>query len=80
MIVTVANDAKLKKAKTLLNAKTESETVQLALEIVIREFENKHKSSDLPNDFFEDLFAEKTKLANGESIQAVMIEREETKF
>ena len=76
MVVTIANDANLKKAKSLLNAKTESEAIEIALEIVIRDFEERQKHSELPENFFEDLFAEKTKLADGESIHAITNERE----
>ena len=80
IVVMVSNDANLKKAKNLLKAKTESEAIDMALEIVIRDFEEKQKNSDLPDNFFEDLFAEKTILADGESIQSVVKEREESKF
>jgi hypothetical protein len=80
MIVTVSNEAKLKKAKDLLKAKSNDETIELALEIVIREFEMKPQNSDLPEGFFEDLFAEETDLSDGESIQAIIEERRESKF
>jgi len=78
VVVTISNEAKLNKAQTLLGAKTESETVELALEKVIEDFEQKQPVKDLPEGFFDDLFAEETSLANGESIQAVIKEREET--
>jgi hypothetical protein len=80
VVVTISNEAKLNKARNLLGAKTESETVELALEKVIEEFEPKHSVKDLPEDFFDDLFAEETTLANGESIQAITKERGETNF
>lgn len=80
MVVTISDEGKLKKAKDLLKAKSDDETIEIALEIVIREFEEKQKHSDLPDGFFEDLFAEKTLLSDGESIQAVIKEREESKF
>ena len=79
MTVTVSNEINLKKAKDLLNAKTDSEAIELALEIVVREFEKK-ESSDLPDSFFEELFAEKTELNDGESLRAIVREREESKF
>jgi hypothetical protein len=82
VVVEITNPAKLKKAKDLLGAKTDGETLDLALEIVIKELEHKVFSSDheLPEDFFTDLFAEETNLSDGESIQAVIKEREESNF
>lgn len=41
VVVTISNPAKLKKAQILLGAKTESETLELALEEVIEKFEIK---------------------------------------
>lgn len=78
VVVTISNEANLNKARNLLGAKNESETVELALEKVIEEFESKQPVKDLPEDFFEELFAEDTNLGDGESIQAVIEEREET--
>lgn len=78
IVVTISNEAKLNKARNLLGAKTESETVELALEKVIEEFEQKQTIKDLPEDFFDDLFSEETILADGKSIQAVTKEREES--
>ena len=83
VVVEISNPAKLRKAKDLLGAKTESETIELALEKVIEEFEPKQSTSpgeDLPDDFFKDLFAEETDLADGESVQAILKEREESNF
>lgn len=80
VVVTISSKTKLNKVKHLLGAKTESETVELALEKVIEEFEAKQLVNDLPDDFFEDLFAEKTLLSDGESIQAVIDERKESEF
>ena len=80
VVVTISSKVKLNKAKHFLGTKTESETVELALEKVIDEFEQKQTVKDLPDDFFEDLFAEDSNLADGESIQAVIKEREESVF
>lgn len=76
VVVTISSKSKLNKAKHLLGAKTESETVEMALEKVIEEYEAKQPINDLPDGFFEDLFAEKTNLSDGESIQAVIKERQ----
>ena len=76
--VTISNEAKLNKARRLLGAKSESETVELALERVIEDFERKQPAEDLPEDFFGELFAEETNLADGESVQAVIKERVES--
>lgn len=80
VVVEISNQANLKRAKDLLGTKTESETVDLALEIVIKNLEVKSKVSDLPEDFFEDLFEEESNLSEGESIQAVLKEREESLY
>ncbi len=81
VVVEITNQSKLKKAKDLLGAKTESETIEIALELTIEKFSQKQKSvEDLPEGFFEDLFAEDTNLLDGESIQAVINEREESDF
>lgn len=83
IVVEISNPAKLKRAKDLLGAKTDSETLDLALEKVIEEFEPEQTRSvnaDLPEDFFEDLFADKTNLSDGESVRAVIKEREESDF
>lgn len=77
------NQTTLEKAQNLLGAKTESETLELALEIVITKFGAKpvnSSSKNLPDEFFEDLFSEETNLSDGESIQAVVNEREESIF
>ena len=78
--VTISNASKLNKAKSLLGTKTESETVELALEKVIEEFEEKQPIKELPDNFFENLFAEETNLTEGESVKAVVKERGEQEF
>lgn len=83
VVVTISNRVNLKKAQSLLGAKTESETLELALEKVIEEFELKKSAAlkqNLPDDFFEDLFAEKTNSSDAETIQAIVEEREESIF
>lgn len=80
VVVTVSNHANLIKAQNILGAKNESETVDIALERIVREFKSEETSGDLPDDFFEDLLAEETNLSDGESIQAVIKEREESNF
>jgi hypothetical protein len=79
MVITISNEANLKKIKDFFGAKDESQAVEFALEKIIKEFEAE-TNSDLPDNFFEDLFAEKNYLSDGESIQAVVKEREESKF
>ncbi|CAN5464323.1 hypothetical protein BH20ACI1_BH20ACI1_07870 [soil metagenome] len=79
VVVEITNQSKLEKAKTLLGAKTENETIEIALDLTIAKFARKQKSNDeLPEDFFEDLFLEKRNLSDGESVQAVINEREES--
>jgi hypothetical protein len=80
MVVTISNEANLKKIKQFLGAKDESEAVDMVIERAVKEFERHQPECDLPEDFFDDLFAEETDLADGESIRAVVKEREESKF
>lgn len=83
VVVEISNPAKLKKAKDLLGAKTDRETLELALERVIEELEPKQAASsekDLSDSFFEDLFADETALTDGESVRAITKEREESDF
>jgi hypothetical protein len=77
MVVTISNETNLRKTKQFLGAKDESEAVELALEKIVKEFEQNQPVRDLPEVFFDDLFAEETNLSNGESVQAVIKEREE---
>lgn len=79
-VVTISNELNLKKLKNFLGAKDENEAVEIIIEKSVRYFEEQSKSYDLPTDFFEDLFSEKTVLASGESIRAVIEEREESKL
>lgn len=79
VVVEITNQSKLEKAKDLLGAKTESETIEIALDITIEKFKSKKKNSnDLPEDYFEDIFAEETNLSDGKSVQAVINEREDS--
>lgn len=79
-IVTVSNEVNLRKIKQFLGAKDENEAVEIVIERAIKEFEQNHPIKELPEDFFDDLFAEKTNLSDGESIQAIIKEREESNF
>lgn len=79
-IVTVSNEVNLQKIKQFLGAKDENEAVEIVIERAVKEFEQKQPVKDLPDDFFEDLFAENSNLADGESVQAVIKEREESVF
>jgi len=54
VVVTISNPANLKKAQNLLGAKTESETLELALEKVIEEFEAKNEPSEADEEFETD--------------------------
>ena len=80
MVITVSNETNLRKIKQFLGAKNESEAVEIVIERAVKEFEQSQSVKDLPEDFFDDLFAEKTNLSDGESIQAIIKEREESNF
>lgn len=80
MTVTVSNEANLRKIKQFLGAKDESEAVEIIVERAVKEFEQNQIVKDLPDSFFADLFAEKTTSSDGETIKAVLNEREESKL
>lgn len=75
VVVEIADQAKLKKAKDLLGVSTESETIEIALDIAIKKIEQKNAQT---KNYFEDLLAEKINQSDGESIQAVISERQES--
>ena len=50
MIVTVTNEANLKKVKDFLGAKDENEAIDIAIERIVREFEQKEEVEDSPED------------------------------
>ena len=80
MVITISNETNLRKIKQFLGAKDENEAVEIVIERAIKEFEQNQPIKELPEDFFDDLFAEKTNLSDGESIQAIIKEREESNF
>ena len=78
--VTISSYAKLNQVKELLGAKDENETIEFALERIIKEFDRTQSVNELPQNFFEDLYGEDTNLLVGESIKAILKEREESDF
>ena len=46
IVVTIANEAKLRQVRNLLGAKTEDETVELALDRIIEEFNLREESEE----------------------------------
>lgn len=78
--VTISNEANLRKIKQFLGAKDESEAVEIVVERAVKEFEQEQIVKNLPEGFFDDLFAERNLLIDGESVQAIISEREESKF
>lgn len=82
VVVEITNTANLKRAKKLLGAKSDGETLELALEKVIEEYEPQktREQKDLPDEFFEELYSEESILADGETVRAVVAEREESRF
>ena len=80
IVVEIENTASLKKAKSLLGVKSDVETVELALEKVIEYYEPKIRpaeNSDLPDEYWDDLFSEPM-LPGGGSSQAIIDERRES--
>lgn len=83
VIIEITNTQNLERAKKLLGTKTDGETLELALEKVIEEYEPKtseNEARELTDEFFEDLFAEESVLTDGETIRAVLADREESLY
>lgn len=53
VVVEITNQANLKKAKSLLGAESDSETLELALERVIEEFEAKNANDEAEEEDFD---------------------------
>lgn len=79
MTITVSDENNLQKLKNLLGFKDESEAVEYAVEKVVKEFEQNSQMKNLSEEYFENLFSEEM-IADGESIKAVLNEREESEF
>lgn len=61
VVVEITNTANLKRAKKLLGAKSDGETLELALEKVIEVYEpvkEETHGGDLPDEYWDDLFSE----------------------
>ena len=60
VVVEITNTANLKRAKKLLGAKSDGETLELALEKVIQVYEPAKglPHGDLPDEYWDDLFSE----------------------
>ncbi|MGB7209038.1 MAG: hypothetical protein WBD27_10290 [Pyrinomonadaceae bacterium] len=85
MLVTVEieNTANLKRARALLGAGSDSETLEMALEKVIEDYEpvkSMNASGDLPDEYWEELFSQTPILPAGSTSQAVVDERNEDRF
>lgn len=80
--VEISNPAKLRRVRSILGAKSDSEAAELALEKVIEDhtpMEAKTGSHDLPDEYWDDLFSE-TMLPNNAGSQAVIDERNEARY
>lgn len=79
LVVEITNQTKLEKLKEILGEKSESEIVDIALDVTFKELERKQKTSNgkLPEDYFQDLIAPKTVLSEAENGQVIKDEVEE---
>ena len=60
-VVEISNTSNLRRARTLLGAKSDGETLELALEKVIEVYEPKLRKAeitDLPDEYWDDLFSD----------------------
>lgn len=80
MTVTIKNENGLQKVKKFFGAKDENEAVEIVIEKTLKEIEQNRTPKDLPENFFDELFAEEMTLSDSEAIKAIRDEREESKF
>lgn len=83
VVVEITNTENLKRAKKLLGAKSDGETLEFALEKVIEVCEPetlKPPREELPEEYWEDLFSEESILEAGETGRAVVSDREESRY
>ena len=79
VVIEITNTANLKKAKSLLGAKSNVETLELALEKVIEDYEPKieeSKKGELSDEYWDELFSQ-PKLPSSVVINAFSEERED---
>ncbi len=80
VVIEIKNSAKLKRARAILGAKSNVETLELALDRVVESEEpklTKPKKNDLPESFWDDLFSQRPILPAGSTSQAIIDERNE---
>lgn len=56
--VEISNPAALKRVRSLLGAKSDAEAADLALEKVLEAYGPVHQKTELPDDYWDDLFSE----------------------
>lgn len=82
VVIELENTKNLKKARSILGAKSNVETLELALERVVEEHAPKGKSpkrAELPESFWDELFAQPM-LPHNAGSQAVIDERNEARY
>lgn len=87
LVVEIINQSKLEKLKHFFGAKSESEIVDIALDVTFKELERKQKSSNgnLPEDYFEDITASENDAENSQALtngheESFMKEEDEEDF
>lgn len=81
--IEISNPAKLRRVKSILRAKTDNEAAELALDKVIEDYEPTEKktvSTDLPDEYWDELFSEKLLPREKSASQAIIEERREDRF
>ncbi len=79
VVIEIEDSAKLKRARAILGAKSDVETLELALDRVVESAEpprTKGKKSELPDSYWEELFSEPM-ISSSVIIKAVDAERED---
>jgi hypothetical protein len=79
VVIEIKNTAKLKRARAILGAKSNIETLELALDMVVEGDEpdmTKQDNNELPESFWDDLFSQ-PQIPSSVIIKAVEDERED---
>lgn len=80
--IEISNTTNLRRARTILGARSDAETAELAIEKIIEGSEPKLRKpeiTELPDEFWDGLFSQ-PQLPRGTSIKAVLDDRDEARF
>ncbi len=83
LVIEIENTVNLSRAREILGAKSNSETLELALEKVVADvetIETKGKSGDLSDEYWEDLFSDPQLPDHASGTKALLDDRNEARY